>query len=130
MIIGNLRSNNLNARKKGKEGEKIVTDYLEREKYTILATNYNIQMGEIDIIATRGDTVVFTEVKAWAAYGFENLQYSVNRKKQRKIVHVSKEYLWRHRELTGKVIRYDVAFVDGRSGKIFYIENAFTGDVS
>lgn len=47
----------------GKKGEKIAQDYLLKNGYQILDTNFRIRQGEIDIIATKNKTLVFVEVK-------------------------------------------------------------------
>ncbi|RBM05463.1 YraN family protein [Novacetimonas cocois] len=48
----------------GLEAERKVIDLLQREEWTILAHRARTQWGEIDIVATRGGMLVFTEVKA------------------------------------------------------------------
>lgn len=47
----------------GKKGEKIAQDYLLKNGYQILDTNFRIRQGEIDIIAAKNKTLVFVEVK-------------------------------------------------------------------
>ncbi len=48
----------------GMLGEKIVTEYLRRYGFTIEARNYAKKTGEIDIIAKKGNTLHFVEVKS------------------------------------------------------------------
>ena len=43
----------------GKLGEEAVAEYLRREGFTVVATNWRMNHLEIDIIATKGDTIAF-----------------------------------------------------------------------
>ena len=54
----------MNSRKIGQIGESVTVEYLKREGYKILATNYRTKQIEIDIICTRRDIVHFVEVKS------------------------------------------------------------------
>lgn len=63
----------------GVKGENIAAEYLQEKGYTILERNYRKQYGEVDIIATHKNTLVFIEVKTRtsAAFGtgFEAITY-------------------------------------------------------
>ncbi len=49
----------------GQKGENIAAKYLERHGYKIIDRNFRSRRwGEIDIVATKDDTLVFVEVKA------------------------------------------------------------------
>ena len=95
----------------GKDGEKNAVETLTAAGMKIIDQNFCCKEGEIDIIALDGETVVFTEVKAWSAYGFENLSYSIGPKKQRRIVETAKYFLSIHRQYNGRAVRFDVVFV-------------------
>ena len=47
----------------GKAGEDYACFELERQGYEILARRFRTRLGEIDIVAREGDTLVFIEVK-------------------------------------------------------------------
>ncbi len=47
----------------GKIGEDAASKYLKRHFYKILARNYRVRWGEIDIVAYKGGTLAFVEVK-------------------------------------------------------------------
>ena len=51
-------------RKIGDIGEEVVCKYLEKRGYTIAGRNYLKPWSEIDIIANKGDLLVFVEVKS------------------------------------------------------------------
>ena len=96
---------------RGRKGEEQAAQALEKAGMQIIARNFRSFWGEVDIIALDQDTVVFVEVKAWSAYGIENLQYSINLRKQRKIIETAKYFLSVNRKYNGKAIRFDVMFV-------------------
>ena len=50
----------------GERGEKLVARYLRRKGYRILERNFQTRFGEIDLIARKGDVIVFVEVKTRA----------------------------------------------------------------
>ena len=97
--------------KLGKIGEERAVQTLESAGLRIIARNFRSQTGEIDLIALDGETLVFIEVKAWSAYGIENLSYSISAKKQRRIIETAKYFLSINRQYNGRAIRFDVVFV-------------------
>lgn len=95
----------------GKEGENRAAAELELAGMKVIARNFRSEVGEIDIIALDGETVVFVEVKAWSTFGIENLAYSITPKKQSRIIETAKYFLSIHRQYYGRGIRFDVIFV-------------------
>ncbi len=55
--------------KLGQTGEQIAADHLVHRGFKILERNYRTRWGELDIIATDGNTLVFCEVKTRVAPG-------------------------------------------------------------
>ena len=51
----------------GRRGEELAARRLERLGYEVVARNHRTRAGEIDLIARRGGTLVFCEVKALIA---------------------------------------------------------------
>lgn len=47
----------------GKLGEKVASDYLIKKGYKILERNFQTRFGEIDLIAAKGEKLIFVEVK-------------------------------------------------------------------
>ncbi|GHT64370.1 UPF0102 protein [Spirochaetia bacterium] len=97
--------------RKGRDGEKRAAEALKKKGMRIITTNFHSPKGEVDIIAQDGDTIVFIEVKAWSAYGMEDLQYGINEKKQRRIIETAKYFLAINREYNEMKIRFDVVFI-------------------
>jgi len=50
-------------RKIGDWGERQAVRFLERQGFEIIEKNYNSTVGEIDIVARKGDDIYFIEVK-------------------------------------------------------------------
>jgi ribonuclease HII len=110
----------------GKRGENAAAALLTRTGYRILRRNYRAAGGEIDLIASRGRTLAFVEVKTAAVKGFGPPETRVTLEKQRQIVRVARAYLQRHP--TPKMApRFDVAAVDfeSNSPQIRHLEAAF-----
>ena len=95
----------------GKNGEERAVESLQAAGMSVIARNFRSRTGEIDIIALDGETLVFIEVKAWTALGMENLAYSLNPKKQGRIIETAKYFLSIYRQYYGRAIRFDVVFV-------------------
>ena len=113
---------------KGRAGEEAAALLLEAEGYRLLARNFRGPSGELDIVALRGDTIAFVEVKSWSALGLEDLADSIGARKRRRIVETSKIFLARNRQYSSMRARYDVLLM--RDGIVARrIESAFTGDL-
>lgn len=112
----------------GQAGEEAAAASLEADGYSILARNFRWRGGEVDIVAEKGELLVFAEVKTWSRLGPDALADSIGPAKRRRIIETSKIFLARHREYNSRRVRYDVIFVrDGRALERY--ESAFTGDV-
>jgi putative endonuclease len=118
----------VNRVQKGKQGEETAAEYLEGKGYQILERNYRLKFGEVDIIAIKDGILAFTEVKTWEVYSFENIEFVMNARKQRRITAVSKFFLSVHPEYTDTNVRYDLIFLS-TDGKVFkHLEAAFEGE--
>jgi putative endonuclease len=112
---------------KGKAGEDRAACLLEEAGFRIIERNYRTEAGEVDIIAEDHGTLVFVEVKSWSTYGMENLEYAVNKKKQKKIVQTAKIFLESHREYSSSQVRFDVVFIG--PGIVRHLASAFMESV-
>lgn len=72
-------------KKLGSFGEDIAVDYLRREGYDILERNFSCRLGEVDVIAGKGDEIAFVEVKTRSQDDFGRPAEAVDGKKQAKI---------------------------------------------
>ena len=53
----------------GSLGERLAAEHLERLGYRVLARNYRTRFGELDLVATDDEVLVFCEVKTRRAGG-------------------------------------------------------------
>ena len=72
----------------GKLGEEKAQQFLKQQGYKILAVNYQLRCGEIDIIAQKGKVIIFAEVKTRISDLYGVPAAAVNLKKQQKIIKV------------------------------------------
>jgi putative endonuclease len=113
---------NMNTRNKGNEGEAIAAAYLESRGCTILARNYYIRGGEIDIIFREEDSIVFCEVKLRGQSRFGTGAEAVNETKQKSICKAALDWASSNKNVDEK-FRFDIIEVD--NGKINHIRDAF-----
>lgn len=118
----------------GAFGEKLAADYLEKKGYKIIEANFkNIlgrQLGEIDIIAKTGKTLVFVEVKTRSLENMEGPlpEESITPQKLRKLNKASQFYI-KLNDLWGAPFRFDAVSIwisaDRKNAKIKHIESIF-----
>lgn len=95
--------------------------------YRILAQNYQCPLGEIDLIARQGKTLVFVEVKSESGTSGVLPKARVDRRKQKKLVQVA-QYFLKEKGLQGVSARFDVVqvqFQEERPPLVDIIQNAF-----
>ena len=114
----------------GPAGEIFAKEWLERQGYSIIARNWRIRTGEIDIIAEKDATLVFFEVKTLPHTPFADLDIIVGNRKQERICKTAKYFLLTNRKYNRMHIRFDVLVVpfDPRTtkdGEPLHLENAF-----
>jgi len=78
---------------KGKKGEDIAVQHLEKANYTILERNYRYSRAEIDIIAIKNNTLVFVEVKMRSKTAFGYPEEFVSEAQELRILDASTFYL-------------------------------------
>jgi putative endonuclease len=88
-----------------------------------VARNWRCRDGEVDLIARRGSTLVFCEVKARGSDAFGLPVEAVTRAKQVRIRRLAARWLEQERSAPARTIRFDVASV--LRGRLEIIEGAF-----
>jgi len=108
-------------RRLGFWGEHRAARYLKRSGYKIVERNFRCPFGEVDIIAEKGETLAFTEVKTRTGDAFGAPNEAVNRKRMERYKNCARFY-FANREVD-KTVRFDIIEItpDG----INHIENAF-----
>lgn len=108
-------------------GEEEAVIYLRRKGLKILERNVRTPVGEIDIVARQGKTLVFVEVKTRRGTLFGTPQEAVGPAKQRQIVRSAQWYLGDGRG-KGLQPRFDVVAVQARhdgGAEVEHIQDAF-----
>jgi putative endonuclease len=77
----------------GESGEAIAARALRRAGYRILAERYACPLGEVDLVARDGGTLVFVEVKTRSSADRYPPGEAVHLRKQRQIARVAEHYL-------------------------------------
>ena len=112
-------------------GERLASEHLERQGYRILERNFRCRMGEIDLIARRGNDLVFTEVKLRKDASHGEAREFVTAAKQRKLYLTAEYYLSARPWAQDLQARFDVIEVYAPRGteencSVCQLENAFS----
>lgn len=98
-------SKKLAANRRGQFSETVAAFYLRLKGYRILERQYRTPVGEIDIIARRGNTVAFIEVKA--RQDIDAAQAAISPHQQSRIIRASGWFLQKNQHLTRCDLRFD-----------------------
>lgn len=115
-----------NNREFGSWGEKKAAQYLLKKGFRIVERNFRLRQGEIDIIVTKDDWLVFVEVKTRSSRFFGSPQAAVDFDKQRKIKNIARYFLM-DSDYKRYRIRFDVIsimYIEGKT-KIEHLKNCF-----
>ena len=112
----------------GKKGEKIAADYLLKKGSRIVSRNFRSKRGEIDLIATTGNYLVFVEVKEREANALVSPLEAVTSAKRARVIRAAQYYLMRYPSHLQP--RFDVIAIEHRLDGVYavtHLENAFEG---
>lgn len=112
-----------NSRKHGNEYEKIAAKYLKNKGYKIIKINFYCKMGEIDIIASKDEFLVFIEVKYRKNRQTGSAAEAVTFSKMRKICRTADYYMLINNFYSNASVRFDVIAIE--EGHLKHYENAF-----
>jgi len=119
----------------GKNGEEIAVKFLKEKGYQILDRNYrfqipgDLQRGEIDIVAKKGDTICFVEVKTLKDPKIEIFpEEKVNFSKTKKLILTAESWLIKNKIPLNSKWQIDVisVLIKGKEKKISHFENAIS----
>lgn len=111
----------------GREGEAQAERHMAGQGYRIVARNARADGVEIDLVAVRGNLVVFVEVKTRRTRRQGPAEEAVDRRKQARLVHGARAWLAAHGR-PGLRARFDVIAVEpGPDGalRVRHWPNAF-----
>ena len=117
-------------KERGNWGEDRAARYLRLHGYRIVERNFRCRQGEIDVIARKGETVAFVEVKQRKNADFGEAREFVTFSKQRRVIAAAE--LWLVKTGCELQPRFDVIEVYAPQGtktllpEIHHLENAFS----
>lgn len=97
------------AYRRGRWAEALCRIVLALKGYRIVAADYRVKVGEIDIVALRGGTLAIVEVKARATFA-QAAEVLLPRQRHR-IARATAAFLAQHPSLGGLALRFDVMLV-------------------
>lgn len=123
-MAGEARERRFRAYRKGHRGERLAALALMLKGYRILARRHRTKLGEIDLIARRGDLVLIVEVKARQT--LTEAMEALSRTSERRIEAAADLWLARQPDYGRLSIRFDMVAVLPRRWPI-HVENVFHG---
>jgi putative endonuclease len=108
---------------RGREAEDQAARYLEQRGLRVIARNFRIRGGEIDLICRDGKVLVFVEVRQRSRRDYGGAAASITLTKQRRIILAAQHYL------AGKPdcdCRFDCVVMEGE--RLEWLKDAFSAD--
>jgi putative endonuclease len=111
------------SRRLGAQAEARAAEYLQRKGYRVVDRNWTCRGGEIDLVCSDGDTLVFVEVRSRASTSHGTPLETVVDGKRRRLIRAAEIYL-HMKDLQDRACRFDVVALVGDD--IEHIEDAFS----
>jgi putative endonuclease len=113
----------------GQRGEDAAARYLRRRGYHILARGLDSRLGELDIVAVDGRTIVFIEVKTRRSTDAGRPAEAIDARKERRMTQAALGYL-KSQGLLQYAARFDVVAItwpeNARRPTIEHYQSAFS----
>ncbi|MBV8801358.1 MAG: YraN family protein [Gammaproteobacteria bacterium] len=113
----------MNKKNKGELAEQKAYDFLQSKGLQLIIRNYRCAHGEIDLIMIDKTEIVFVEVRSRARADYGYAEETVDRHKQKKLIHSAMHFLQEKNGLDTFDCRFDV--IGFLNNKIEWIKNAF-----
>lgn len=113
-------------RELGQRGEALAAAFLVARRYVIVARNYRCRLGEIDLVALDGATLVFVEVRSRSGERLGTPFESVDPRKQARVARVARHFV-ATRGYADRDARFDVVGVrfDREPPAVEHVQGAF-----
>lgn len=116
----------MSKKEKGNRGEALARAFLTKHGFTVVARNFRIDGGEIDLIANHAEIYIFVEVKYRSSGDWKAALEQITPAQCGRIRFTAQHYLLQHglnqHQLT---LRFDVITVTGDNAEIFWLKDAF-----
>ncbi len=106
----------------GDQGEQKAADFLEKKGFVILARNFCVRGGEIDLVAKKGEEIVFVEVKTRSSETFGHPLESITPTKIKRLSRAAWDFL-ETQQWERASFRFDIITIF--RGEIEHLESAF-----
>jgi putative endonuclease len=111
----------------GRLGEEKAGEFLRRAGFKKVVSNYRCRLGEIDLVAMEGETLVFVEVKSKTGTFHGRPEEMITSAKRRRLTMLARFFL-AERGWLRRPARFDVVTVDwerDREGAVTHYRDAF-----
>lgn len=116
------RSKSKKTVEKGRGYERRAEEFLIDNGYSIIEKNWQAGHKEIDLIARKGKTIIFVEVKGTISNEFGHPSEKVDQRKRANLIEAAEKYISTN-DFPGCDFRFDlITFFDGQ---LEYYPNAF-----
>ena len=106
----------------GARAEDLCAELLRAAGLRLLERNWRCRVGEIDLIAEEGGTVVFAAVRSRSGSGFGGAAESITSAKRARLLAAARLYLYGRPNAN---CRFDVFLVEGEPRQVRWIRDAF-----
>ena len=110
----------------GSEAEARAARFLVANGLVVVARNFRCRLGEIDLVARDGATLVFVEVRQRRGNVYGGALASVDRRKQLRLIAAAQVFLSRF--ASPPPCRFDVVAVQGPEATVQWVRDAFAAD--
>lgn len=111
----------------GRLGEEMAGEFLRRQGFRKVVSNYRCRLGEIDLVAMEGEMLVFVEVKSKTGTFHGRPEEMLTFAKRRRLTLLARFFLT-ERGWLSRPARFDVVTVDWgleREGAVTHYRDAF-----
>lgn len=102
----------------GRQAETVALNHLCRNGLTLIKRNYRCRLGEIDLVMSEGDLLVFIEVRYRKSDRYGGGAETVDYHKKRKLILTAKHFLASHRRYGEHICRFDVISASPTATKV------------
>lgn len=120
----------MNTTQVGAWAEEIAWQHIQQHGWQLIERNFFCKGGELDIVARKGNSLAFVEVKYRKRHTMGGAISSLSTAKQRHLIHSAKVFLQRYPSLANLDCRFDLIAISGSDGphsqvQIQWLDNAF-----
>lgn len=98
-------------KQRGQEGEDLAAELIQRDGLKILIRNFRCPVGEMDIIALEGETLIFIEVRSRSSQKFGWGEESIQPKKRIRLQRIAEYFILTRKYKEWPPIRFDLVAI-------------------